>query len=109
MGSGPLTAFERARLRSSMDKEMPSPVVPRSKTPWIPASWRKVRYGGSASSSSSAPLSRRGVSAAAIALGIAAMLVAPLAEASDLLDTNAQDITLEVQGKRALVEYHANG
>jgi hypothetical protein len=37
------------------------------------------------------------------------MLVAPVAHASDLLDTNAQGITLEVQGKRALVEYHANG
>jgi hypothetical protein len=49
------------------------------------------------------------VSAAAIALGIVAMLVAPLARASDLLDTNAQQITLEVQGKRALVSYHANG
>jgi hypothetical protein len=37
------------------------------------------------------------------------MLVAPGVRASDLLDTNATQITLEVQGKRALVEYRANG
>jgi len=37
------------------------------------------------------------------------MLVAPVARASDLLDTNAQQITLKVQGKRALIEYHASG
>jgi hypothetical protein len=37
------------------------------------------------------------------------MLVTPAADASDLLDVNAQAITLKVHGGRALVEYHANG
>jgi hypothetical protein len=37
------------------------------------------------------------------------MLVAPSAQASDLLDVNAQQITLKVHGGRALVEYRANG
>jgi hypothetical protein len=37
------------------------------------------------------------------------MLVASPAEASDLLDVNAQGVTLKVQGSRALVEYRAKG
>jgi hypothetical protein len=37
------------------------------------------------------------------------MLVAPPARASDLLDVDAQAITLKVHGGRALVEYRANG
>jgi hypothetical protein len=37
------------------------------------------------------------------------MLVTPAAQASDLLDVNAQAITLKVHGGRALVEYRANG
>jgi hypothetical protein len=37
------------------------------------------------------------------------MLVASTAQASDLLDVNAQAITLKVHGGRALVEYRANG
>ena len=37
------------------------------------------------------------------------MLVAPQAQASDLLDFNAQGITLKVQGGRALAEYRADG
>jgi len=37
------------------------------------------------------------------------MLVIGDARASDLLDVNAQDVKLEVHGKRALVDYHANG
>jgi hypothetical protein len=37
------------------------------------------------------------------------MLVAPSAQASDLLDVNAQGVTLKVQGSRALVEYRAKG
>src|SRR5262249_30745927 len=44
-----------------------------------------------------------------IVLAIAAMLVIGDARASDLLDVNATDIKLEVHGKRALVEYRANG
>src|SRR5437762_5417992 len=68
-----------------------------------------MRYGCRASSSRAAPSSRSGVSAAAIVLGIAAMLVVGSARASDLLDVNAQDIKLQVHGKRALVEYSANG
>jgi hypothetical protein len=37
------------------------------------------------------------------------MLVAPTAQASDLLDVNVQAITLKVHGGRALVEYRAKG
>ena len=37
------------------------------------------------------------------------MLVAPGAQASDLLDYNAQGVTIKVQGGRALVEYRARG
>ena len=37
------------------------------------------------------------------------MLVAPAAQASDLLDLNAQQITLKVRGTLALVEYQAKG
>jgi hypothetical protein len=37
------------------------------------------------------------------------MLVAPQAQASDLLDFNAQGITLKVHGGRALAEYRADG
>src|SRR4029077_4582337 len=108
-GSGPPTALEIARLRSSTVRRMPSPVVPRSRIPPTPASLREMRYGSRASSSSAAPSSRSGVSAAAIVLAIAAMLLVGEARASDLLDVNAQDIKLEVHGKRALVEYRADG
>jgi hypothetical protein len=37
------------------------------------------------------------------------MLVAPAGRASDLLDLNAQNVTLKVNGGRALVEYSAKG
>jgi hypothetical protein len=39
---------------------------------------------------------------------LAAVLVSPAA-ASDLLDTNAQNVRIQVNGKRALVTYQANG
>src|SRR5206468_4395736 len=97
-GSGPETAFEIAVFRSERAKRMPSPVVPSSKTPSTPASLRNVRYGRSASSSSSLPRFRSGVSAAAIVLAIAPMLVPARGRASDLLDLNAHNVTLAVQG-----------
>src|SRR4051795_8170416 len=68
-----------------------------------------MRYGSNASRSSAVPSLRSGVSAAAIALAIAAMLLVPAAHASDLIGANAQAITLKVHGKRALVEFRERG
>src|SRR4051794_7553579 len=87
---------------------MPSPVVPMDKTPSIRASCRKPMYESNASRSSSLPLLRSGVSAAAIVLAIAAMLVgASSAAASEpLSNTNVKDARLAVGAKgEALVTY----
>src|SRR5919197_46179 len=56
-----------ARLRSTTERRMPSPVVPRARMPSRPPAARNSRYGPNASSSSAAPSSRRGVRAAASA------------------------------------------
>jgi hypothetical protein len=87
---------------------MPSPVVPSSKTPSTPAFLKKIRYGWSASSSSSVPFARSGVSAAAIVLAIAAMLVAawPASASEPLSNTNVKKPTLAVNKKgEAVVTY----
>jgi len=73
-------------------------VVPSSSTPSIPASFREPRYGWSASSSSSSPRSRRGVSAAAIVLAIAGDASCAGAQASDLLDVKRTE--RDVEGAR---------
>jgi hypothetical protein len=68
-----------------------------------------MRYGSNASRSRLAPPSFIGVSAAAIALAIATILVAPPARASDLIGENGTKITLAVDGGRALVEWREKG
>src|SRR5919198_1639424 len=64
-GSGPSRNNSAARRRSAAESRIPSPVVPSARTPSRPAAARKGRYGRNASSSSAAPSSRRGVTAAA--------------------------------------------
>src|SRR5438552_4144420 len=89
---------------------MPSPVVPRARTPPMPLVARNSRYGSNAASSRAVPSSLSGVSAAAIVLAlIASMLLAPRATASDLLELNATTVSRAVNGSTALVTYQARG
>src|SRR5438067_10201559 len=87
---------------------MPSPVVPRVRIPSIPASLRNMRYGSNASSSRFMPPSRSGVSAAAIVLAIAAMLVAawPATASEPLSNVGVKGPSLIVNKKgEAMVTY----
>ena len=56
-------------LRSSSVRRTPSPVVPHAKTPSTPCDWRKAAYGAIAASSTPAPPSARGVTAATMRAG----------------------------------------
>src|SRR5438132_13024259 len=66
-GSGPSRNSSAARRRSAAESRIPSPVVPSARIPSSPPAARKSRYGRKASSSSVAPSSRSGVTAAASA------------------------------------------
>ena len=89
---------------------MPSPVEPRASTPSMPLVAKKSRYGSNADSSSALPSFWSGVRAAAIVLALtASMLLPSRATASDLIDLNATNVTLAVNGTTALVTYQARG